>query len=131
MQKSAKNKEKYNFINIYCDADHVRDISARRSVTYTVNIFNVTIIEWCANKQSETSIIRSNAETRAVYTGVFYQNWIRDFFRAICYPIGTPSKKYEDKQATIKIVMVDRITTQARTLDLPITALHELHLSFS
>ena len=65
-----------------------------------------------------------NAETRAMYTGVLDQNWIRDFFRSIGYPIGPPSKIYEDNQATIKIVLVDIITPQARLLGVLITAIH-------
>ena len=63
-----------------------------------------------------------------MYTGVLDQNYIRYFFRSVFYPIGPPSKIYEDIQATIKIVPVDRITNKARPLDVLITALHELHL---
>ena len=63
-----------------------------------------------------------------MYTGILDQKWIRDFFRSIIYPIGLPSKLYEENQATIKIVLVDRITTQSRPLDVLVTALHELHL---
>ena len=63
-----------------------------------------------------------------MYTGVLDQNCIRDFFISIGYLIGPPSKLYEDNQATIKIVLADRITHQARTIDFLITSLHELHL---
>ena len=63
-----------------------------------------------------------------MYTGLLDQNWIRDFFRSIGYPIGPPSKNYQNNQATIKILMVDRITPQARPIDLLITALHEFSL---
>ena len=58
------------------------------------------------------------------------QNWIRDFFRSIGYPIGAPSKLYEDNQAKIERVMADIITPQDRPIDVKITALHELHLRF-
>ena len=61
-------------------------------------------------------------------TGVLDQNWIRDFFISIGYPIGPPSKIYEENQATIKILMADRITPQSRPLGVLIIALHELHL---
>ena len=37
-----------------------------------------------------------------MYKGVLDQNWIRDLFRSIGYPIGPPSKIYEDNQATIE-----------------------------
>ena len=63
-----------------------------------------------------------------MYIGVLDQNWIRDFFRPIGYPIGPPSKIYEDNQATIKTVLADIITTQSRPLDVLITAIHELHI---
>ena len=63
-----------------------------------------------------------------MYTGVLDQNWIRNFFRSIGYPIGPPSNLYEDNQATIKILLEDRITIQARPLDFLIASLHELHL---
>ena len=61
-------------------------------------------------------------------TGVLDQNWIRNFFRSIDYPIGLPSKIYKNSQETITIVLADRITPQARYLNILITALHELHL---
>ena len=105
-----------------------RNIADRDSVTPTVHLFNDTLIYWCSSKQPETPRISSNTETRAIYTGVLDQNWIRDFFRSIGYPIGPPPKLYEDNQATIKRVMADIITLQSRPLDVLITALHELHL---
>ena len=61
-----------------------------------------------------------------MYTGVLDQNWIRDFFRSIGYPIGPPSKLYEDKQAKIKIVLVGIITPLSRPINVLITALHEI-----
>ena len=63
-----------------------------------------------------------------MYKGVLDIKYMRDFFISIGYPIGPPSKLNEENQETIKIVMPDRITTQARPLDVLITALHELHL---
>ena len=42
--------------------------------------------------------------------------------------MGPPSKLHEDNKATIKRVLVDRITPQVRPLDVLITALHELHI---
>ena len=63
-----------------------------------------------------------------MYIGVLDQNWIRDLFRSIGYPIGPPSKLYEDNQEKIKRVLADIITPQARPIDVLITDLHELHL---
>ena len=63
-----------------------------------------------------------------MYTGVLDLNCVRNFFRLIGYPIRPPSKLYEDNQETIKIVLVEIITPQARNLDVLITALRELHL---
>ena len=63
-----------------------------------------------------------------MYKGVLDQNWIRDFFRSIFYPIEAPTKLYEYNQATIKGVLADIITTQPRPLDVLIPDLHELHL---
>ena len=76
----SKTKEYSKFLHKYCDSDHARDISGRHSVTSTVHLFNGTIIDWCAKKKSETFRRISNAETRAMYTGVLYLNCIRDFF---------------------------------------------------
>ena len=63
-----------------------------------------------------------------MYTGVLDQNWIRDLFRPIGYPIGPPSKLYEENQVTIKIVLVDIINPQDRPIEFLINALHELCL---
>ena len=63
-----------------------------------------------------------------MYTGALDQNWIRDFFRSIGYPIVPPSKLYEDNQATMKIFLSDRITTQDRHIGILITTIHEIHL---
>ena len=52
------------------------------------------------------------------------QNWIKDLLRSISYPIGPPSKLYGYNKATIKRVMADRITPQAR----PLNVLKEIHL---
>ena len=56
------------------------------------------------------------------------QNWIRNFFRSIGYPIGPPSKIYENNQVTIKRVLVYIITPQSIPIDVLINALHELHI---
>ena len=90
MQKSTENKELSNFPHIYCDADKSRDIPDRRLVTETVHILNGNLIGWFAKKKSETYRSISNAETRAIYTGVLDQNWIRNFYRSVGYPIGPP-----------------------------------------
>ena len=63
-----------------------------------------------------------------MYIGVLDQNWIRDLFISIGYPIGPTSKLYEENQAKVKRVLEDRIITQARPLNVLITSLHELHL---
>ena len=122
-----KTKKLSNLLHTYCDVDHARDISNRQSVTSTVHIFNGTIINWSAKKQSETSRSSPNAETRAMYTGVLDQNCIRELFIPTGCPLGPPSEIYEDNQATIKRVLADIITPQARPLDFLINALHKLH----
>ena len=63
-----------------------------------------------------------------MYKGVLDKNLTRNFFRSIFYPIGPPSKLYEDNQAINKRVLVDRITPQVRPIDVLITVLHKLHL---
>ena len=82
----------------------------------------VSSYKWCSKKHSETSRSSSNAETREMYTGTLNENWIRDLFRSIGYPVITSSKLYEENQATIKRVMVNRITPQSRPLGILITA---------
>ena len=59
--RNKKNQEYSNFLHIYCDADHARNISDKHSVTTTVYLFNCILIDWCANKHSEISIISSNS----------------------------------------------------------------------
>ena len=63
-----------------------------------------------------------------MYTGVLYQNWIINFYRSIGWPIGPPSKLYDDNQAIIKRFLVEIINTQSRPLSVLITDLHELHV---
>ena len=63
-----------------------------------------------------------------MYTGVLYQKFIRKYCRPIGYPIGPPSKLYEENQAIMKIVLEYRIKTQSRNLDVIITAIHEHHI---
>ena len=47
----TNNNEEYpNFLHKYCDADHSRNLSGRRSVTSIVHLFNITLIYWCAKK---------------------------------------------------------------------------------
>ena len=118
----SKNKEYFNFLHAYCDSDHAIYIFDRLLVTSTVHIFNGTIMDWCDKKQYGTSRNSSNSETRAMYTGVLDQNWIRYLFRSISYPIGPPSKIYEYNKAKIYGLLTDIITLQARPLDLLITA---------
>ena len=77
----SKNQEYSNLLHTYCDVDHAQDLSESLSVTSADNLLNVTIIDWCANKQSETYRISSNEETRAMYTGVLYKKCIRKLFR--------------------------------------------------
>ena len=71
-----KNQEYSNFFHTYCDADHARDLYDRRSVTSIYHPFKGTVIDCCTKKQSKTSRHRSNAETRAIYIGMLYKNWI-------------------------------------------------------
>ena len=44
---------------------------------------------------------------------------------SIGFPLSKPTPTYEDNQATIKQVLKDRITPEARPLDVLITGLHE------
>ena len=97
-----KNTEYSNFLHTYCDADYAIDIADRSSVTYTVKLFNGNLIDWGDRNQSETSGSSSNSETRAMYTGVLDQNWIRDFFISIGYPIEPPSKLYQETKQQLK-----------------------------
>ena len=60
-----------------------------------------------------------------------YQNWIRNFLRSIDYPVRLPSKLYEDIQETIKRVLSDRITPQARPINILIIKLLEIHLLYT
>ena len=63
-----------------------------------------------------------------MYTGVLDKKCIRDLFISIGYPIGPPSKLYEDNQEIIEILLADIIIPQGVPLDVLITAIHELHL---
>ena len=57
-----KNQEYSNFLHTYCDANNAKDLSDRCSFPSQVHLFNGTLIDWCNNKQYETSRISSNAE---------------------------------------------------------------------
>ena len=57
----SKDKEYSNLFRTYCDADYDRDIYDRHSVTFTVYIFNGTIIDCFSKKKSETLGSSSNA----------------------------------------------------------------------
>ena len=63
-----------------------------------------------------------------MYTGLLDQNWSRNLFRSIGYPIGPLLKLHQDNQATIKRVLMDRITTKSRPIEVIIISLHELHI---
>ena len=115
-------------LHIYCDADHERYLSDRGSITSTTHLFNDTIIDQCSNSQYETSISSSKSEKRSMYTGVLYQNWIRNFCRAIGYPIGNLSKLYDENKVTIKRLFADRIKPQYRPLGVLITDIHNHHI---
>ena len=67
-------------------------------------------------------------ETRETYAGVLGKNWIISFCRSIGYPIGPPYKLYEENHVTIKTVLSDRITHQARHLEVLIIDLHKHHI---
>ena len=105
-----KNQEYSNFLYTYFGADHARYISGRRSLTSTSHLFNGNVVYWCSKKKSDTSRSSSNTETIIMYTLVLDKNWIINFCRSISYPIGPPSKLYEDNQSTIKKVLEVRIS---------------------
>ena len=75
-----KNTQDYSkFLHTYCIIDNARDLSDRRYVTKTTHLFNGTIIDWCSTNKYGTSRSSTNPETRAMYTGVIYQNLIINF----------------------------------------------------
>ena len=65
-----------NFIHMYCDVDHERDLTDRRSVKYNNCLFNVNITKSCSRKQIETLPSSESSDTREIYTCVVDQNWI-------------------------------------------------------
>ena len=81
-----KNQEYSNFPHTYWYADHSRNLADRHSDTSTFHIFDGNLIEWCSKKKSETSRSSSNAKTRAIHTGVFYQNFIRNSLDQLVTP---------------------------------------------
>ena len=78
-------------------------------------------------KKSDTSGSSSNAETRAMYTGVLYQILTKNIFRSIGYSVGPQSKIYEDNQAKIRRVLAYIITPKDRPFNVLIPDLHEIH----
>ena len=79
-------------------------------------------------EKSKTSRKISNLEKRVMCIGVLDQNFIRNFYRSIGYTLVPSSNFYEENKATIKRVLEERITPQARSLDVLITDLHEHRL---
>ena len=63
-----------------------------------------------------------------MHTGVLDQNWIRNVYRSIGYPILLPSNLYVENQAPIKRFLIDRIKSQYIPLDVLITTLHDIQL---
>ena len=74
--ETTKNQEQSNFLHTYCDEYYALDIYDKRYVTSTSHLFNGTIIDWCAKKQSETPRSSSNTKIRAIHIGVLDQNWV-------------------------------------------------------
>ena len=69
----------------------------------------------------------TGSKIRSLYAGVNYAVYWRGFASSIGYPITGPIPTYEDNQATIQIVLANRVTPQVRHLDSLIMALHEWH----
>ena len=78
--------------------------------------------------QTTTRIIINYYLGKKMYTVVLDKNWVRNFNVSIGYPIGPPSKLYQDNQSTNKRVFMDIITPQHRPLYFMITAIHEIYL---
>ena len=56
-----KNKEYSYLLHTYFDTDHTRDHYCRCSINSKAHLFSSNAVDWCSKKQSETSIISSNA----------------------------------------------------------------------
>ena len=64
----------------------------------------------------------------SMYTGMLHRNRIGKFYLSISYPIGPPSKLYEDNQAPIKMLLSKIIPFQSRTPKILVTDLHDHHI---
>ena len=58
------------FLCKYCHVDHARNLTDRRSVTSTAQLFNGTIVHSCYKKHTKILRRSSNDYTREMYTGV-------------------------------------------------------------
>ena len=90
---------------------------------------NISPLQWHRNRLLYQETIRDilkHLQCRKIttITGVLYKNWVIKFYISIGYPIGYPSKLYENNQATIKRLLKDIITVQDRPLEFLITTIH-------
>ena len=111
----------------YNDGDFGRDLKDRRSISSNIHTLNGVAIDWKAKKQQRVAEHTNGSEVRALFQGVKQTYCLRNFMLSIGFPICQPTPTYEDNQATIKQVLKDRITPQARPIDVLITSLHEHH----
>ena len=75
-----KNMREHTTLKMYTDADLVKDMITRRSVTSVVHEYNEVVFSWKILKQAGVALHTNGSEIRAFFTGVKRTKIFRRFF---------------------------------------------------
>ena len=109
----------------YADGDLARDLVDRRSVTSTVHLYNGVAHDWYCGKQPITADCTNGSEIRALHTCIRRVIIHRRFLTSAGFPVGPPTRAFEDNSATISQVLKDRLTPHVKHLDMKVLWLHQ------
>lgn len=112
----------------YQDGDLGRDLIDCRSVSSTVLLKNGTAHNWSCHKQTMTADCTNGSELRALHSGVRQIIVSCRFLASGGFPVGPPTRAFEDNSATISQILKDCLTPQVKHLDLKVTWLHQQKL---
>ena len=112
----------------YADGDLGRDLVDRRSVTSTVHLYNGVAHDWYCGKQPVTADCTNGSEVRALHTCIRRVIIHRRFLTSGGFPVGPPTRAFEDNSATISQVIKDRLTPHVKHLDMKVLWLHQQKL---
>jgi hypothetical protein len=107
------------------DADHARDIRDCGSITSNIHLINGVAIAWKYKNQAVTTLHSTGSELNSLTSGVKKINRLHDFLASIGYPVGAPTRTFDDNQGTIKAICASRIHDNMRHLKTKVSLLNE------